>query len=256
MNRDQLIEALLSGSVSREQFKAGLDAAAVADLGHARLDLERPGRTGQAEAVYCERKTPEQVADIFQALLVRHGRVLGTRAGEEHRQAVEERLESAGELRWDACSRLLTCEASEAGSGVRRELRGKVLVVTAGTSDIPVAEEAAGTSEYLGSRVERCFDCGVAGVHRLGQVLKAASDARVVVVAAGMDGALPGVVAGLVRVPVVALPTSVGYGASFQGLAALLTMLNACAPGVLVVNIDNGFGAGYAAHLINAGVSD
>lgn len=243
VHRDHLLDELLAGRMDREEFKRRLDMSAVADLGHARIDLERSSRTGQAEVVFCEGKTPVQVAEIFMALGTRHGRVLGTRADENHHTAVAERLA----VKWDPCSRLLIHDAVASS----RNHEGNVLVVSAGTADLPVAEEAAGTCEYLGSRVQRCFDCGIAGVHRLGTVLEQAKDARVLIVAAGMDGALPTLVAGMVRVPVVALPTSVGYGASFQGLAALLTMLNACAPGVVVVNIDNGFGAGYAAHLIN-----
>lgn len=247
MYRDQLIDALLAGAIDRETFKRGLDEAAVADLGHARLDLERPSRTGQAEVVFCLNKTAAQVAEIFAALYERHGRVLGTRANAAQRDAARASLPAAATLDWDERSGLLRCQ----GPASAPEPLGQVLVVSAGTADLPIAEEAVGTLEFLGSRVTRCYDCGVAGVHRLNRVVAAAKGARVVVVAAGMDGALPGVVAGLVPVPVLALPTSVGYGASFQGLAALLTMLNACAPGVVVVNIDNGFGAGYAAHLMN-----
>ena len=206
----------------------------------AELDLDRQDRRGYPEAVYCAGKTPEQVRRIAAAVAGRPDVVtLFTRAGEEHAAAVQESLPDAT---WDPDARLLAWPPE-----VPPSTGGLVLVLAAGTSDLPVAREAWLTARYLGRRAELVVDVGVAGLHRILGKLELLRSARVVVVAAGMDGALPSVVAGLVRAPVVALPTSVGYGASFGGVAALLTMLNSCAPGVSVVNIDNGYGAGHLA---------
>ena len=208
--------------------------------GVAELDLGRQDRRGYAEAVYCAGKTPEQVGLIAAAVAARPDVVtLFTRATEEHAAAVRAALPDAA---WDADAGLLAWPPA-----VPPSTGGLVLVLAAGTSDLPVAKEAWLTARYLGRRAELVVDVGVAGLHRILGRLDLLRSARVVVVAAGMDGALPSVVAGLVRAPVVALPTSVGYGASFGGVAALLTMLNSCAPGVSVVNIDNGYGAGHLA---------
>nr|WP_198423899.1 nickel pincer cofactor biosynthesis protein LarB [Microlunatus antarcticus] len=204
------------------------------------LDLGRQDRRGYPEAVYCAGKTPEQVRLIAEAVSGRPDVVtLFTRAGEEHAAAV---LASLPDAAWDPEARLLAWPPT-----VPPSTGGLVLVLAAGTSDLPVAREAWLTARYLGREAELVVDVGVAGLHRVLGKLDLLRSARVVVVAAGMDGALPSVVAGLVRAPVVALPTSVGYGASFGGVAALLTMLNSCAPGVSVVNIDNGYGAGHLA---------
>jgi len=206
----------------------------------AELDLGRQDRRGYPEAVYCAGKTPEQVRRIALAVAERPDVVaLFTRASDEHAAAVREALPDAT---WDPDARLLAWPPE-----VPTSTGGLVLVLAAGTSDLPVAKEAWLTARYLGRRAELVVDVGVAGLHRILGKLDLLRSARVVVVAAGMDGALPSVVAGLVRAPVVALPTSVGYGASFGGVAALLTMLNSCAPGVSVVNIDNGYGAGHLA---------
>ena len=242
MNVDSLLEDFRQGRLTPEEVKRQLLGNSYADAGFARLDHHRLLRKGQPEVVFCQGKTPEHVAHIFHELAERNGRVLGTRAAAEHYEAVRG-MEGAT---YDPLSRIL--------SVVRQPVQpvGKVIVVSAGTADLPVAEEAARTAEHLGSRVVRHFDCGVAGIHRFLSVLDDFLDARAVVAVAGMDGALPSVVGGAVAAPVIAVPTSVGYGASFGGLAALLTMLNSCAPGVTVVNIDNGFGAGYMAHIINA----
>ena len=208
--------------------------------GFAELDLGRQDRRGYPEAVYCAGKTPEQVRLIADAVGERADVVtLFTRASEEHADAVHAALPDAA---WDPEARLLAWPPQ-----VPPSTGGLVLVLAAGTSDLPVAKEAWLTARYLGRRAELVVDVGVAGLHRILARLDLLRSARVVVVAAGMDGALPSVVAGLVRAPVVALPTSVGYGASFGGIAALLTMLNSCAPGVSVVNIDNGYGAGHLA---------
>jgi NCAIR mutase (PurE)-related protein len=214
--------------------------AASGTAGFAELDLARQDRRGYPEAVYCAGKTPEQVHRIALAVAGRPDVVtLFTRASDEHAAAVQAALPDAT---WDPEARLLAWPAAvPPGTG------GLVLVLAAGTSDLPVAKEAWLTARYLGRPAELVVDVGVAGLHRILSRLELLRSARVIVVAAGMDGALPSVVAGLVRAPVVALPTSVGYGASFGGVAALLTMLNSCAPGVSVVNIDNGYGAGHLA---------
>jgi hypothetical protein len=215
----------------------------VKDLSYATIDTQRELRVGYPEVVYCEGKTPQQVRGIFDFLLRGSSPILGTRADEARFDAVRG---LSPELRYDPVSRtitLLRAPAPAAGSPY-------IAVVTAGTSDIPVAEEAAVTAEVFGNRVERVFDVGVAGLHRLLGRLDLISKARAIVAVAGMEGALPSVIAGLVEVPVIAVPTSVGYGASFHGLSALLAMLTSCAAGVAVVNIDNGFGAGYMASTI------
>ena len=215
------------------------------DMGYARLDGHRQLRQGLPEVVYCQHKTPEQVLGIMQRMWQHHDRVLGTRASAELATYVKDNLP---EVDYDPTSKLL------------RLIRGTVLspgedapyalVVTGGTSDQPVAEEAAQTLEFFGSRVERAYDVGVAGVHRILDQRQLLFDADVVISIAGMEGALTSVVGGLVSCPVVGVPTSVGYGANFEGLSALLAMLNSCALGVAVVNIDNGFGAAVYAHLI------
>jgi NCAIR mutase (PurE)-related protein len=211
----------------------------------ANLDLERGARRGYPEAVYCEGKTPEQVAGIAAALRARPDVVtLFTRAGPEHAKAVLQELPDAY---YDTDAALLAWPPTPpAPAG------GRVVVLAAGTSDLRAAREAMLTARYLGRHTELVVDVGVAGLHRVLARLDLLRAARVIVVAAGMDGALPSVVAGLVTAPVIALPTSVGYGAAFEGLAALLAMLNACSPGVAVVNIDNGYGAGHLAAQIAA----
>lgn len=241
MNPDDVLDAFASGELSREEARRLLLGATFVNAGCAKLDVHRQLRTGGPEVIYCEGKTPEQVATIFAAAVRHCGRVLGTRADQAHMDALPPALGA----RFDPVSRLL-CAGPSAGPG-----RGKVVIVSAGTSDLPVAEEAAGTAEYLGSRVERHYDCGVAGIHRLFSVVHGMADASAIIAVAGMEGALPSVLGGMVAPPVIAVPTSVGYGASFEGLAALLAMMNSCAPGVAVVNIDNGFGAGFMAHKIN-----
>jgi hypothetical protein len=209
------------------------------DLGFARVDTDRRARRGFPETIFCAGKRPEQVLAIARALLKEDGVVLGTRATADHFQAV---LAEIPEARFDAIARCITVIRQPMPA-----LPGAVAVVCAGTSDIPVAEEAAVTLETFGCTVDRISDVGVAGIHRLLAVRDRLEAANAVIVAAGMEGALPSAVAGLVSKPVIAVPTSVGYGASFGGIAALLGMLNSCGSGVTVVNIDNGFGAAYAA---------
>ena len=214
----------------------------VDDLGFARVDLHRSLRHGVPEAVFCEGKTPAQVVAIARRLAAGHDNVLATRAD----AAAVAALEASGlPVRVHAEARLVVINPRP------QEGVGLIVVVSAGTSDMPVAEEAAATAETMGNRVERVFDCGVAGLHRLVPHLDLLNEANAIVAVAGMEGALPTVIGGLVDRPVIAVPTSVGYGASFGGVAALLAMLNSCAPGVSVVNIDNGYGAAAQANQIN-----
>jgi NCAIR mutase (PurE)-related protein len=215
------------------------------DLAFARVDHHRALRQGQPEVVFCEGKTPEQVAAICERLMEMSGGFLGTRCGEAHAAAVRRAIPRAV---WTPVAR--TVHLRPDGTPEAGPEAGTVLVVSAGTSDLPVAEEAAVVAEVFGHRVERLVDVGVAGIHRLLASGDRLREADVVIVVAGMEGALPSVVGGLVAVPVIAVPTSVGYGASFGGLAALLGMLNSCAAGITVVNIDNGFGAAAAASRI------
>ena len=212
------------------------------DIGFANLDLAREARTGCAEVVYAPGKTADQLAEIFSAFAERSDRAFATRAVAEQAQAVQKRLPDA---EYDPISRILKLERAKI------EPIGMVAVCCGGTGDLPVALEAAQTATFFGSRVEMFNDVGVAGLHRLTSKIEAIRRANAAVAVAGMEGALASVLGGLVDVPVVAVPTSVGYGASFSGLAPLLAMLNSCAAGVTVVNIDNGFGAGYAAGRIN-----
>ncbi len=236
-----LLEAVAQGRLSVDDALSALRDLPYQNLEFARIDHHRPLRKGFPEVIFCQGKTPEQVAAIAVRLAER-GRVLATRATEAHFEAVRARLPEAV---YHPQARSITVgelpSAPEQPYGV---------VLSAGTADIPVAEEAALTARMMGVRVETRYDVGVAGLHRLLEHLPLLQGARAVVVVAGMEGALPSVVGGLVRCPVIAVPTSVGYGAHFGGLAPLLTMLNSCAPGVVVVNIDNGFGAGYCLGLI------
>ena len=209
------------------------------DLQFARVDLDRSGRTGFPEAIYCPGKTPDQIARIAETLASAGQTVLATRADEAAFDAIKALLPDA---EFNELAKSVVVRAADT-----RKLSGRVLVLTGGTSDLPVAEEAAVTAQTYGADVKRLWDVGVAGVHRLLAQQNEIDEATVLIAVAGMEGALPSVVSGLANVPVIAVPTSVGYGASFNGLAALLAMLNSCAPGVSVVNIDNGFGAGFMA---------
>jgi NCAIR mutase (PurE)-related protein len=213
------------------------------DLGFAKIDHHRTLRQGTPEVIFSQGKTARQVAEIFRRLADHSGNVLATRATEEQYAAVAAVVPLA-EYRPLARAIVLKRDHKKRGKGV-------IVVVSAGTSDIPVAEEAVVTAELMGNNVQHIYDVGVAGIHRLLAHREVLAKARVIVVCAGMEGALPSVVGGLVGVPVIAVPTSVGYGAAFEGLAALLGMMNSCASNVSVVNIDNGFGAGYVASLIN-----
>ncbi len=212
------------------------------DLGHTKLDISRELRRGFPEVIYCAGKTPEQVKDIVEKMLENNINILATRSNEKIFEKVKEITEKAY---YNEISKTITIQVNEI-----QKLNGKVAILTAGTSDIPVAEEAAITSQFFGAEVVRFYDVGVAGIHRLFSNLDAINACKVIIVVAGMEGALPSIVGGLTSKPVIAVPTSVGYGASFNGLSALLTMLNSCASGVVVVNIDNGFGAGYFASML------
>ena len=238
----ELLDAVARGALAPDRALAQLRDLPVHDLGWARVDTHRSLRHGVPEAVFCLGKTPEQVVGIARRLAEGHDNVLCTRAD----TATAAALRASGlDCRVHADARMVVVNARPA-EGV-----GLIAVVSAGTSDMPVAEEAALTAEAMGNRVERLYDCGVAGLHRLVPHLDRLSEANAIVAVAGMEGALPTVLGGLVDRPVIAVPTSVGYGASLGGLAALLAMLNSCAPGVSVVNIDNGYGAAAQASQIN-----
>ena len=240
----KLLEQFRAGQTGRDRVLQAFQAAPFADLGFARVDTHRALRKGFPEVIFGAGKTPDQVVRIAAKLLEREAQVLITRVTAEHARAVRKKFKRALH---HATARCLTIELKPLP-----KRPGTIAVVCAGTSDLPVAEEAAVTAEIMGNRVERIADVGVAGVHRLFGQLERIQSANVIIVVAGMEGALPSVVAGLVSKPLIAVPTSIGYGASFGGLAPLLGMLNSCGSGVTVVNIDNGFGAGYAASQINA----
>jgi len=239
----QIFEQVRKGKLTPDDAVARMRHLPFEDLGFAKVDHHRALRAGMPEVILAEGKAPEQVAGIFARLAKHGGNILATRANEKQFAAVKKKARAA-EFRELARAIVLERDHAKYGKGV-------IAVVSAGTSDIPVAEEAVVTAEVMGNDVEHFYDVGVAGIHRLLANREALTRARVVIVCAGMEGALPSVIGGLVGVPVIAVPTSIGYGASFKGLAALLGMLNSCASNVSVVNIDNGFGAGYVASLIN-----
>jgi NCAIR mutase (PurE)-related protein len=236
-----------TGRLPEKELIKRLKAPGFESLGFATLDHHRQLRQGFPEVILCQGKTPLQVAAIAARIAGSSQPLLATRAKPEHYRAVRKKVRTAS---YNEAARTIT--ANEPRNIVPGAL-GTVLVVTAGTSDIPVAEEAVVTARMFGNQVETLYDVGVAGIHRLISQSVRLLSASVIIVAAGMEGALPSVVGGLVEVPVIAVPTSIGYGASFQGVTALLAMLNSCASGVTVVNIDNGFGAGFAASLMNRG---
>ena len=218
------------------------------DIGFAKIDHHRLKRKGFPEVIYCEGKTPGQVAEIAKRISRNGHDVLATRADRKAFQAIKKILKKA---RYYETARIVAVSREQKVESRKRNVEHRsVAVVTAGTADIPVAEEAAVTAEFLGMKADRIFDVGVAGIHRLVKNLPRIQKAQVVIVAAGMEGALPSVIGGLIDRPIIAVPTSVGYGSNFEGLSALLTMMNSCAPGVAVVNIDNGFGAAVMAYSI------
>ena len=242
MDVRELLEQVKSGSVEIEDAQMRLKNLPYEDLGYAKLDHHRKLRSGFGETVFCQGKPDAYLLEIYKKFYERDGEVLGTRASESQAELVRT---AVPEVVYDPISRILKVEKPG------KERRGCVAVCTGGTADIPVAGEAAQSAEYFGCRADRIFDVGVAGIHRLLAQRERLDKANCIVAVAGMEGALGTVIAGLVECPVVAVPTSVGYGASFHGLSALLTMLNSCANGISVVNIDNGYGAGYLAAQIN-----
>ena len=241
MNTRKILQALQRGEIKLSDAEAQLKG--FEDLGHSRVDLERDERNGIPEVIYGGGKTPEQIIGIMASMEAREQNILATRIAPE---VAVEIIQTYPAAVYHELARLLELRTFEPAQSTE-----KIAIVCAGTSDLSVAEEARLTAEFYGNTTERVYDCGVAGLHRLLASLDTVRSCRVVVVVAGMEGALPSVVGGLVKAPIIAVPTSVGYGANFDGLSALLTMLNSCASGVSVVNIDNGFGAGLLASRIN-----
>lgn len=242
MEIEKLLSEVKNGTMSVEDAKRMLAKQPFEEMEFAKLDLHRQIRSGFPEVVYCQRKQDDFLKAIFQKLYQENGEVLGTRADEHQYEVVKEVLP---EVIYDPVSHVLKLEKAD------KEHIGNIVVCTAGTADISVAEEAAQTAEFFGSKVDRIYDIGVTGLHRTLSKMDRLQSANCVVAVAGMEGALASVLGGLVANPIIAVPTSVGYGASMHGLSALLTMINSCANGITVVNIDNGYGAGYVATQIN-----
>nr|WP_300324822.1 nickel pincer cofactor biosynthesis protein LarB [uncultured Anaerostipes sp.] len=242
MEVQEILAKVKNGSLSMEEAERLLKRQPFEDLGYAKLDTHRKIRSGFAEVIFCSGKADDHLIRIVGKLYEEEGEVFGTRASEEQYEMLRKIYP---ELQYDKISRIIKIEKDG------KEKAGKIAVCTAGTADIAVAEEAAQTAEYFGSNVERIYDVGVSGLHRLLARLDQIQSANCVIAIAGMEGALASVIGGLVDKPVIAVPTSVGYGANMHGLSALLTMINSCANGIAVVNIDNGYGAGYMATQIN-----
>ena len=241
-----LLEKVQNGALSVEEAEKYLRRQPFEEMGFAKLDTHRELRSGFPEVIYCAGKPDDYLISIFQKMYEKNGAVFGTRATEAQFELVRKALPR---VQYDRVSKILKIETEPEKKAAQRI--GKIAVCTAGTADIPVAEEAAQTAEYFGSCVTRIYDVGVSGLHRLLAHTETIQEANCVVAVAGMEGALASVIGGLVSNPVIAVPTSVGYGASMHGLSALLTMINSCANGIAVVNIDNGYGAGYLATQIN-----
>lgn len=242
MEVQEILEKVKTGEMSIGEAESYFRRKPFEEMGYAKIDTHRKLRSGFAEVIYCSGKSDEHLLNIFGTLYKEDGEVLGTRASNEQYQLIKKEYP---EVKYDAVSHIIKIEKE----GKKRV--GKIIVCTAGTADIPVAEEAAQTAEYFGTMVERIYDAGVSGIHRLLSKLDTIQSANCIVAVAGMEGALPSVIGGLVDKPVIAVPTSIGYGANLHGISALLTMINSCANGIAVVNIDNGFGAGYMATQIN-----
>lgn len=240
---EKLLTDVKNGETSIEKALEILKNFPYTDLGFARIDNHREMRTGYPEIIYCAGKSIEQVREIFRVMSLNESNVIGTRANDEMYQAV---LNVSSEAVYFPVARIISLQKKKP-----KVPETRIAIITAGTSDMPVAEEAAITAELLGNNVLRIYDAGVAGIHRLVDKLPEIRNCRVIIVIAGMEGALASVVGGLVDKPVIAVPTSIGYGANFGGISALLAMLTSCSTGVTVVNIDNGFGAGFAASMIN-----
>ncbi len=241
MNTREVLEKFKDGRISLEEAERFFKRQPFEELGFAKLDMHRRVRSGFAEVIFCQGKADDHLLEIFGRIYEAEGEVMGTRASREQYELIRERYPLA---EYDEVSRIIKISRE-------KKLAGRIAVCTAGTADIPVAEEAAQTAEYFGSYADRIYDVGVCGIHRLLSQLDRLEAANCVVAVAGMEGALASVIGGLVDKPVIAVPTSVGYGAGFGGVAALLTMINSCANGIAVVNIDNGYGAGYIAAQIN-----
>jgi hypothetical protein len=242
MDTKTILEQVKSGEISVDEAEKYFKRQPFEDMGYAKLDSHRQVRSGFPEVVYCSGKPDEYLVSIYQKLYDLNGEVFGTRADVHQYEIIREVMP---DIKYDNVSHILKLEKPD------KKRVGKIAVCSAGTADIPVAEEAAQTAEFFGSNVERIYDVGVSGIHRLLSRLDIVQDANCIIAVAGMEGALASVIGGLVSNPVIAVPTSVGYGASLNGLSALLTMINSCANGVAVVNIDNGYGAGYIATQIN-----
>jgi hypothetical protein len=242
MDTKTILEQVKSGEISVDEAEKYFKRQPFEDMGYAKLDSHRQVRSGFPEVVYCSGKPDEYLVSIYQKLYDLNGEVFGTRADIHQYEIIREVMP---DIKYDNVSHILKLEKPD------KKRVGKIAVCSAGTADIPVAEEAAQTAEFFGSNVERIYDVGVSGIHRLLSRLDIVQDANCIIAVAGMEGALASVIGGLVSNPVIAVPTSVGYGASLNGLSALLTMINSCANGVAVVNIDNGYGAGYIATQIN-----
>lgn len=242
MEVQEILLKLKSGEISIEVAEGYLRRQPFEEMGYAKVDTHRKVRSGYAEVIYCSGKADEHLLKIFEKIYESEGEVFGTRATNHQYQIIKEKFP---EVFYDDLSHIIKIDKPN------KKLVGKIAICTAGTADIPVAEEAAQTAEFLGAFVERIYDVGVSGIHRLFSRLETIQSANCVVAVAGMEGALASVMGGLVDKPVIAVPTSVGYGANLGGIAPLLTMINSCANGIAVVNIDNGFGAGYMATQIN-----
>ncbi len=243
MDTREILQKVQSNEMSVDEAEAALKRQPFEDLGYAKIDTQREIRSGFPEVIFCQGKADDHLLEIFGKLYEEDGQVLGTRATKEQYELLREVYPK---VQYDEISRIVKIEQEK-----KKEPAGKIVVASAGTADMPVAEEAAQVAEYFGAKVERVYDVGVSGLHRLLSQMDVFAGANCVIAVAGMEGALASVVGGLVDVPVIGVPTSVGYGANMQGLSALLTMINSCANGVAVVNIDNGFGAGYIASQIN-----
>lgn len=241
MEIKEILEGIREGSLSVEEGERLLKGSAYDEMGFAKVDAGRKARTGRGEVIYCPGKADSHLLSIFEKIYSEEGEVLGTRANTHQYEIIAERFP---QVKYNSLSGIIKIEKP-------KELIGLVAVCSGGTADVPVAEEAAETAEFFGSRVVRVYDVGVCGIHRLLNRLDTIRKANCIIAVAGMEGALAGVLGGLVDKPVIAVPTSVGYGANFGGLSALLTMINSCSNGIAVTNIDNGYGAGYIASQIN-----
>lgn len=242
METYEVLEKVKSGEITVSEAEKYFKRKPFEDMGYAKLDTHRKIRSGYGEVVFCSGKADEHLIKIYEKLYNENGEVFGTRASKEQYELIKQIIPT---ITYDSISKILKSIKKD------KESIGKIVICTAGTADIPVAEEASQTAEFFENNVERIFDVGVSGIHRLLANMDEFSDANCIVAVAGMEGALASVIGGIVDKPVIAVPTSVGYGANFGGLSALLTMINSCANGIAVVNIDNGYGAGYIASQIN-----